>query len=142
VGNQQLQEMNLTVQWYVPNRVLYVVLRGHLNEKDSALAEETFAHYLSQATQATHVLIDVTRVRKTSTELFHIPQHVMRHPHVSWIVTVGGAQNPIVNFGISALSLKTKIRHRDCPHMKAALDFLQRNDSSLPDLASYEHRLI
>ena len=89
-----------------------------------------------------HIVIDVTRGRKTSTHLFHMPQHVMRHPHISWIVTVGVSQNPIINFGISALSLKSKIRHRDCSHIQAALEFLQHTDSTLPNLTAYEHRLI
>jgi hypothetical protein len=142
VGNEQLQQTNLSVQWYVPNRVLYVVIRGPLSEQDSLYADETFSHYLSETAEHTHILVDVTRARKTATGLFHLPQQVMRHPHISWIVTVGISQNPIVNFGISALSLKSKIRHRDCPHMQAALDFLQRSDSSLPDLTAYEHRLI
>jgi hypothetical protein len=142
VGNQQLEETNLIIQWYVPNRVLYVVVRGPLSERDSTFADETFAHYLSEAKEHMHVLLDVTRARKATAEFFHMPQRVLRHPHISWIVTVGVSQNPIINFGISALSLKSKIHHRDCPHAQAALDFLQHTDPTLPDLAAYSHRLI
>ena len=142
MGNQKLQETNIAVQWYVPNRVLYMVARGPLSEKDSTLADERVACYLSQTTEHMHILIDITRVQKVSTELFHMPQTVMRHPHINWIVTVGASQNPIINFGISALSVKSKIRYRDWPHMQAALDVLQRMDSTLPDLTDYHHRLV
>lgn len=142
MGNQQLQETNLIVQWYVPNRVLYVVVRGPLGQNDTDLANELLSRYLNAASEQTHILIDVTRVNKGSTDLFHVPQSIIRHPHIHWIVTVGATQNPIVNFGIGALSLKSKILHRDCPHMQAALDFLQHHDTSLPDLTAYEHGLI
>jgi len=54
MGRQQLQETNLAIQWYIPNRVLYVVVRGPLDETDSTLADEMLSHYLSQASKHPH----------------------------------------------------------------------------------------
>ena len=89
-----------------------------------------------------HIVIDVTRGCKTSTHLVSYATSVVSYPHISWIVTVGVSQNPIINFGISALSLKSKNRHHDCRHIWAALEFLQHTDPTLPNLTAYEHRLI
>jgi hypothetical protein len=131
---QQVEETTLDLQWYIPHRILYIAARGSLSDQDSIHADEMLVHYLNQSVKPMHLLIDVTQVRKLTTRLLHIQPHVMRHDCMGWVITVGMQYNPIIDFGISALSPKMRIHHRDFATMQRALDFLQSADSSLPDL--------
>lgn len=140
--SQHVQETNFILRWYVPQRILYIIVRGLLSENDSVAADELLTHSLNQASGPVHLLIDVTRTRPLSPTLLHLQQHILRHDNIGWIATVGIAQNPILNFGISALSPRTRIRHRDCASVQDALRFLQETDATLPDLTEYQHQLV
>jgi hypothetical protein len=142
MSQQNVRDTNFRLQWYVPQRVLYSVVQGPLNEDDSLYADEMLTQSLNQASDTVHLLIDVTRVRHPSSALLNLQHHIFRHMNIGWIATVGAAQNPILNFGISAISPAIRIRHRDLPSVHEAISFLQEADATLPDLTNYQDRIV
>jgi len=124
--------------WLAENRVLFSYPYGIVTLEELAAANVTLNQHLEDAAAAgfaqVHLLVDASNVHTQPSPI--ATQRVftyMGQKNLGWTV-IGGAGNPILYFFTRFVSTLVQSRTRMFPTPIAALEFLMRQDDTLPEL--------
>ncbi len=133
--------MNYAIQWIVPHRVLYVAVAGDQTLAElRGLIELEIDTIEAEGDPPVHLIVNNTQLgeiqgsRRDSMETLN---RVIKHPQVGWLIFV----HQISTFRqlIGAIILRiARISWHNCRTIREALDFLNKQDASLPDLKAVD----
>jgi hypothetical protein len=126
--------MPYTIEWLVPHKVIFERDWGEYSAADLEVFDRELVAYLDSSTAPlVHVIADAT-------DLHHVPLmaafkdlQFLKHPRLGWYIGIGVA-NKFVKVITSLVGQVFKIRYRFVDTPAEALAFLQKVDSTLPDL--------
>lgn len=118
------------IQWYIPDRVMVIHLRGSMTiEELSAMADESVT-YIKRGPPPVHAIVD-------QRDLISYPYRLNnlltinrgKQPESGFTVVV--SENPVTRFLTNALFQLIRMEMRSCTSMDEAMDILLRIDPTL-----------
>ena len=126
--------MPIEYSWLVEGRVVAMKSSGVLTAEDLISEESVMANYLAHATAPLlHIVADQTGLQKFPDLKLMSSSRWPRDPRVGWFVMYG-LNNKILSFVASIGAQLFRMRIRMVSTRADALAFLQKVDSTLPNL--------
>jgi hypothetical protein len=128
------------ITWLYPGRVVFVeyvsvITPGDVTEADRRLSELI----LASGHPPVHVVADVTHRTGFDPQMMQLKRHLWPKgstptgkSHVDWTVVIEPNPQPVVKFVVTVMCQLTGRRLAVFPTREAALDFLLRQDDTLP----------
>jgi hypothetical protein len=131
--------MPVKIGWLVENRISYFRYEGDVTVEEVAEASRIGILLLEQSDhELIHSLQD-SRFQKSFPSNINVLAKTVRealaHPQMGWLISVG-IDNDLIRFVATLVSKLTRTRHRVIADYDEALAFLNKADSSLPDLTN------
>lgn len=128
--------MSSRIGWYVEQRVLLLQYWGAVSVAEMDQTTPQVAQYIQTSPQAVHLVVDLARVTQVPTtnltQLNRSARILFSQPQLDYVV--GIFENKIVAFFAHAVLHIQHRRSRVVSTWQAAIETLQRVDSSLPKL--------
>lgn len=129
--------MPIEIDWYLPDRILYVQLQETLTLDEIRANSDTFvAQIESSDAELVHALHDnatLTSVPKRLKDLSESVKSAYSHPNLGWTVAYN-TDDAVLKFLGNMLSGLFNLRYKIVDTKAEALAWLQRVDPSLPPL--------
>jgi hypothetical protein len=132
--------MPSAINWYIPERILYVRVWGAMNTTEGARTNQQAASMIETGKPLVHVLIDDQELKSVTNNLAAIQKtmQVYKHPSLGWVLSIGHP-NVLIRFVMSMMSQIFQVRARRFYTIEEALVFLRERDQTLPwELANTE----
>ena len=126
--------MAYELDWRLEGRVIYLRVWDIMPLLEAHEAVEKILEALNQGTPPIHMIVDMRELRFSPTGIqanLRLNSY-LRHPHLGWIVTVGGT--PLTQFLSNVVQKFFPIKMQHSESLEASLDFLRSSDSSLEAL--------
>jgi hypothetical protein len=123
--------MPYQLEWLQDKRIVREVLSGEFDLAASTELAAATAKCLEEGTAPIHLIIDVTDMVKSPTNLRSINSvtDYMKDPKLGWVVLIGA--NTMVKFISSVISHITKFKFTTVANLDEAVSFLQKQDATL-----------
>src|SRR5262245_25915737 len=126
--------MPIQMQWYCEGLVMYVEISGDITTADMIAYSNTLKQLVdSSDAPLVHMITDVSGIT-SHPSLREIMKYTKMPARLGWSLVIGMNTNAIVRFIAQAVSSALRLRYRELTSLDQALDFLQKMDSTLPDL--------
>jgi hypothetical protein len=125
------------VKWLVPERVIYIWASGEISPSVREWMNTQAVYlYHSCKTPKVHLFIDTRQVTHQSPATRQ-DRPAIWHPRRGWCITMGNIHNPVLRALLNPLLRLLRTYIQDFSSDEEALSFLQKVDTSLPDLQPY-----
>jgi hypothetical protein len=126
-----LNSQHITLDWYIPDRVVLVTFAGDITRDDLLDVDEVLLHDFFDATPAenVHVIFDNTQASSLPEVSIHKQLQFVDHPKLGWSVSHG--DSPLTRFFLSSVAQLTGIKFRTCQSMDQCVNFLLDMDPAL-----------
>jgi hypothetical protein len=126
--------MPYSIEWYIPDRLIYITVTGKITVADLKALDDTMWTMIESGRPPVHVLTDVTELEYVPGRLVDLRDLYYRldTSAMGWNLVV--TENRTVRLISSVIGRFRRIRLRTFKTRRAALAFLQNQDSSLPKL--------
>lgn len=129
--------MPVEVRWYCDGLVLYARLNGKITGSDLVDYSTTIQRFMATSdAPLVHLLVDISGVQAYP-PLRDIMKSVRMPAQTGWSLVMGVASNVMLNFMTQVVTSALQLRFRKADTLDEALDFLQKVDSTLPDLQQF-----
>ena len=121
------------INWYIPNRVLYVREYGALTLDDTLATNEQAREHLDGSTRKLHILIDHTDLESAPRSLSGLVKTLdtFRHPNMGWFVIIGHGSNRYFRALAQFITHFFGTNMREVDSLGEALAFLVEIDEDL-----------
>ena len=120
--------------WRLEGRVIYLRVWDILPLLEAHEAVEKIAAAVEEGSPPIHIIVDLKALRFSPTGIqtnLRLNSY-LRHPHIGWIVTIGGT--PLTQFLSNVVRQFFPIKLQQTDSLEASLDFLRSTDPSLEAL--------
>ncbi len=127
--------MPFQVSWYVEKRIIYGRYYGEITLEELTEATDIIYDYLEETEAPAYLIADTTDVTRHPYSLAALRQALRkeRHPNLAW--SLGVTSNKMVRMMSGMLNQMARMQAKHFTKLEEALEFLQRLDSTLPDLS-------
>jgi hypothetical protein len=125
--------MPILVEWLVPHKVIFERSWGDVTPDAAEFDRLVIEHIDSSSAPLVHMIGDVREMTATPKFGGLKMMRFLQHPRLGWYIFVGVENRIIKMFGTAVLQI-FRVRHRFVSSTAEALAFLQKVDSTLPDL--------
>ncbi|MCU0513435.1 MAG: hypothetical protein MUE40_12805 [Anaerolineae bacterium] len=124
--------MPFHIAWYIPQRLIYVRLAGHITPADMTAGSARLVDCLDEGTPLVHLVVDDRDLESTPTSLAQVRNALqfLRHRSLGWVIATGSA-SPMFRFVTDMLARALRLRARRYATVAEALAFLQAQDATL-----------
>ncbi len=131
--------MSSEYKWFLPQRVIYAQLQGEITVEDLYKGNEAISRFLYESrSQSVHLIFDAKEMTGIS---FNVVSawgilSYLKHARLKWIIMFGvkGVLVSPVRIFVTVIGSAIRLHFHLCDHLSEALSFLQKQDSTLPDL--------
>lgn len=129
--------MGMAIDWLVEGRVLQVHALGDVATEHIQTMAQQAATLIDDQTDAPliHMLVDLSELSSYPNNMRQVAQAIeplFRHKRLGWVIDYGGGQSEA--FVRSTTAQMYRVRFRMFDTAKAALEFLNSVDTTLPPL--------
>jgi hypothetical protein len=126
--------MPIKVKWFYEGLVIHAQLEGILTGPDlTEYADNLDKLIATSDAPLIHLITDLSGM-----EMYPSLGEVMRSlhmpPRLGWTLVMGAKTNKIVRFLMQVITSSMRLRFRELESIDEAVDFLQKMDTTLPDL--------
>ena len=116
--------------WYQANRVVFANV-CEVTLQEVRCLNEAIAWHLDSGSKPTHLIIDLSEMRRHPTNVIHLKQTLtfMKHPHLGYMVVVGATA--LASTLTTILMRLFGVKYRMFQNMNEALTFLRQYDRSM-----------
>ncbi len=127
-----MDDMDYTLQWNVPRRVLVLHVSGDVTIEELARFNQDMNHYLDEGIECVHLVSIGDNIRRVPTNLMQIKENLtyLQHPKMGWTIIVQEKPNPLTGFIVSVASQATGMKMLQVKNLEASMETLKRLDSS------------
>jgi hypothetical protein len=130
--------MPYEVSWYRPERVIYLKVSDAVTLQELAAGIEFIEQGVRSGIAPVHVIVDVQQAKSIPGNVLEIKRLIStmdkdQRDQTGWILLVG--MNPLINTFVTVITQLLSAQYRNFKYPKLALEFLAKQDETLPDLA-------
>lgn len=124
--------MPYTIDWYVPNRIIFVNLWGNHTIEELRQLDHDVVIRVEEGNPLVHVVTDSRKLEQVPRSLHAVVDSLngMRHPSMGWIINVGD-HSPFIKFMMIAVSRIMRIQFRLLNTMPQAFEMLKTQDETI-----------
>jgi hypothetical protein len=131
--------MSIHVQWYCSGLVLYAQFGRSITVEDLNTFTATIQQMVdSSDAPLVHLVADLSSL-ENHPALRDIMKHFKLPARIGWSLILGMAGSTMMRFIAQVVASAFRLRYRQVQSLDEALDFLQKMDSTLPDLRTFRH---